>query len=325
MSIADSASANGLLSTPLVFPAPLAGALAALILVMVVMLMRRSDSAIVPRLLVLVSVIAVCILVTTAILDRLEMSERTAEQRALLQRDVQLSVSAITSGSLACLDGVAGEQVENACEQAVFADAQSTAKAVAYVSARLSLLSDVAATARGDRDFLAAFTTGRRAIELDRYGIAAHVLSVRDGCTAERCAALAMFEDAAALKGNLKVRAFDSYVARYASAWDKRQPVADKEPQTSSVTPAPVANAAEPPSVAHPLDPKYDFPSSASIPAVSIMNAEPPPPKEPKEPKEQTGTATAHPPGEKPTASAPVPPKRPQAQAATPPAAPATR
>ena len=139
MSIADSASANGLLSTPLVFPAPLAGALAALILVMVVMLMRRSDSAIVPRLLVPVSVIAVCILVTTAILDRLEMSERTAEQRALLQRDAQLSVSATTSGSLACLDGVSGEQVENACEQAVFVDAQSTAKAVAYVSARLSL------------------------------------------------------------------------------------------------------------------------------------------------------------------------------------------
>src|SRR5262249_61033562 len=65
--------------------------------------------------------------------------------------------------------------------------------------------------------------------------------------------------------------------------------------------------------------PKYDFPSAASIPAVSIMNAEPPPPKEPKE---QTGTATAHPAGEKPAASvAPVPPKRPQKQAATPPPA----
>ena len=83
-----------------------------------------------------------------------------------------------------------------------------------------------------------------------------------------------MFEDTGALKANLKVRAFDTYVTRYASAWNKREPVADKEPQTSSVTPAPVANAAEP-SVAHPLDPKYDFPSSASIPAVSIMNAEP--------------------------------------------------
>ena len=322
MSIADSASANGLLSTPLVLPAPLAGALAALVLVMVVMLLRRSDSATVPRLLILVSVIAACILVSTAILDRLEMSERTAEQRALLQREAQLSVSAITSGSLACLDGVAGEQVENACEQSVFADAQSTAKAVAYVSARLSLLADVAATARGDRDFLTAFATGRRAIELDRYGIAAHVLSVRDGCTAERCAALAMFEDSAALKANLKVRAFETYVTRYASAWEKPGAAVDKEPQTSSVTPAPVATAAEPPSVAHPLDPKYDFPSSASIPAVSIMNAEPPPPKEQKE---QTGTATAHPTGEKPAASAPVPPKRPQAQAATPPQPPALR
>jgi hypothetical protein len=256
--------------------------------------------------------------VTTAIFDRLEMSDRTAEQRALLQREAQLSVSAITSGSLACLDGVAGEQVENSCEQSVFADAQSTAKAVAYVSARLSLLADVAATARGDRDFLAAFATVRRAIELDRYGIAAHVLSVRDGCSAERCAALAMFEDRAALKANLRVRAFDTYVDRYASAWGKPGAVSDKESQTSSVTPAPVANAAEPPSVAHPLDPKYDFPSAASIPAVSIMNAEPPPPKEPKE---QTGTAAAHPAGEKPAASAPVPPKRPQTQAATPPPA----
>ena len=200
MSIADSASANGLLSTPLVFPAPLAGALAALMLVIVLMLVRRSEAPSFRACLIPVSVIAVCILVTTAILDRLEINERTAEQRALLQRDAQLSMSAITSGSLACLDGVSGEQVENACEQAVFADAQSTAKAVAYISARLSLLADVAATARGDRDFLAAFATVRRAIELDRYGIAAHVLSVRDACTAERCAALAMFEDTGALK-----------------------------------------------------------------------------------------------------------------------------
>src|SRR5215470_19089868 len=137
MSIADSASTNGLLSTPLVLPAPLAGALVA----MVLMLVRRSD-AIVPRLLILVSAIAGCILVTTAIFDRLEMSDRTREQRALLQREAQLSVSAITSGSLACLDGVAGEQVENSCEQSVFADAQSAARAVAYVSARLSLLAD---------------------------------------------------------------------------------------------------------------------------------------------------------------------------------------
>lgn len=313
MPITDSASVNGLLSTPLVLPAPLAGALAALFLVLFVMLVRRSDSGIVSRLLALVSVVAVCTLATIGILDRLAVSERTAEQRALLHRDAQLSMSAIASGSLACLDGITGEQVENACEQAVFADAQNTARAVAYISARLSLLSDVATAAHGDRGFLAAFATGRRAIELDRYGIAAHVLSVRDGCTTERCAALAIFEDIGTLKANLKVRAFDTYVARYASAWNKHEPGADKEPQTSAVKSGSVANVAEP-SAPHPVDPKYDFPSAASIPAVSIMNAEPP------APKEQTGTTTAHPAGEKPAASAPVPPKRPQAQAATPPA-----
>jgi hypothetical protein len=102
-------------------------------------------------------------------------------------------------------------------------------------------------------------------------------------------------------------------VTRYASAWNKHEPGVAKEPQTSAVTSGPVANVAEP-SAPHAVDPKYDFPSAASIPAVSIMNAEPP------APKEQTGTATAHPAGEKPAASAPVPPKRPQAQAATPPA-----
>ena len=211
------------------------------------------------------------------ILDRLAMNERTAEQRALLQRDSQLSMSAVAPGSpLACLDGVAGEQVENACEKAVFADAQSTARAVAYIGARLALLADVVAVARGDREFLAAFATARRAIELDRYGIAAHVLAVRDGCTAERCAAFAMLQDTGALKANLKVQAFDTYVARYASAWDKSEPAADKAAAGLRRTPLPpVASAGEPPAP-HPVDSRYDFPSAASIPPVSIMNAEPP-------------------------------------------------
>ena len=267
MPISDSASINALLSTPLVLPAPLAGALAALFLVVVVMAVRRVARG-------------------GGVLDLLAMNERAAEQRALLQRGSQLSISAVAPGSpLACLDGVAGEQVENACEQAVFADAQSTARAVAYVSARLSLLSDLFSIAqRGDRDLLAAFTPTRRAIELDRYGIA-----------------------------NLKVHAFDAYIARYVSAWGKTEPAAEKQPQASSSALPPVASAGEP-QAPHPVDSRYDFPSSASIPPVSIMNAEPPPPKE------QTGTANAQAGADKATGTAPVPPKRPQAQAASPPA-----
>jgi len=309
-----SASINGLLSTPLVLPAPVAGALAALFLVIVLMAVRRATHDGAARLLLPFSVILICTLAVIGIIDRLATNERMAEQRDLRLRDSQLSVSALAPGSsLACLDGVAGEQVENACERAVFADAQSTARAVAYVTARLALLADVSAVAqRDDRGLLAVFANARRALELDRYGIAAHVLAVRDGCTTERCGVFAMFQDTGALKANLKVRAFETYVARYASAWGKSEPGADKEPQASVAPLPPVASAGEP-SAPHPVDSRYDLPSSASIPPVSIMNAEPPPPKE------QTGAASAQP-GEKPAGNTPVPHKRPQAQAASPPA-----
>jgi hypothetical protein len=301
---------NGLLSSSFVLPASVAGALAAFFLVMVVVAVRQGGLS---RLLLLLALVVLGALAVVGLVDRFSTSERLGEQRALLQRDSQLGMNAVASGSpLACLEGLAGEQVENACEQAVFADAQSTARAVAFVTARLSLLADVFATARGDEEFLAAFATGRRAIELDRYGIAAHVLAVRDGCTTERCAAFVMFRDTAALKANLKVSAFDNYVARYASAWSKAEPSADKQPQASTAPQASVNGPGEQPAP-HPVDSRYDFPSAASIPPVSIMNAEPP------APKEHTGTASAHA-GEKPAAHPPVPPKRPQAQAPPPPA-----
>lgn len=315
MPIIDSASTNGLLSTPLVLPAPLAGALAALFLVIVVIAVRRVSRVTGPRLLLPLSAIVVAALAVMGLLDRLAVNEHAAEQRALLQRSAQLNISAIAPGSpLACLDGTAGEQVENACEKSVFADAQSAASAVAYISARLSLLSDAFAVSQhGDPGLLAAFASMRRALELDRYGIAAHVLAVRDGCVAERCAALAMFQDTGALKANLKVHAFDTYVARYASNWGKSEPVTDRQPQAAAPAGAPVVGAAEPLSVDHPLDSRYDFPSAASIPPVSIMNSEPPPPKGPS-----ATNAPAAP--DKTGSNPPVPPKRPQAQAATPPA-----
>ncbi len=315
MPIIDSGSINGLLSTPLVLPAPVAGALAALFLVMVVVAVRRATYSGGSRFLLSLGAIVIGALMVIGVLDRLATNERAADQRVLLQRNSQLSLSAVAPGSaFACLDGAAGEQVENACEKAVFADAQSTASAVAYVSARLSLLSDAfAAAQRGDPDLMNVFGATRRAIELDRYGIAAHVLAVRDGCTAERCAAFAMFPDTNALKANLKVHAFDTYVSRYASDWGKTGAAAEKQPQAAAPMQAPVANAAEPPSPGHPVDSRYDFPSSASIPAVSIMNAEPPLPKEAGAANAQAGT-------DKAAGNPPVPPKRPQAQAASPPA-----
>jgi hypothetical protein len=259
-----------------------------------------------------VAVIMAGALAVVTVLDRLKLEGRAAERRALLQRNADLNISAVTPGSvLACVDGGAGEAVENACEKSVFANPQSAAGAVAYTAARLALLADAQAFSQaGEPGFMDAFAAARRALELDRYGLAAHVLAARDGCTAERCAAFAWLRDIAALKGNLQAQAFDGYVARYAGAWNKVEP--DKQVPVASI-PAPAEVAAAPVAAAgHPVSSKYDFPSAASIPPVSIMNAEPPPPKDP------AASAAAPPAAD---GAVPAPPKRPQVQAVTPPAA----
>ena len=237
----DGAFINGLLSTPLVLPASLAGALAALFVVIIVIAVRRAASSSGARLLVPLTAIAVAAIAVIGVLERMATNERMAEQRALLSRHTQLSLSAVAPGSaLACLDGAAGEQIETACEKAVFADAQSAASAVTYIGARLSLLSDVFAAAQhGSPDLQAVLAGTRRAIELDRFGIAAHVLAERDGCTAERCAALAMFQDTTALKAKLMVHAFVTDVGGDGGDWSKKECAADKQPQAGVPPPSP--------------------------------------------------------------------------------------
>ncbi|HEY7229791.1 MAG TPA: hypothetical protein VH558_05410 [Pseudolabrys sp.] len=313
MPTSNSTLIDGLLSTPLVVPAPVAGALAAMFFVLAVIALRRAAQGSAVRVVLPVLAALVVGAAVVGILERWARSERASEERALLERHMRLSLTAAAPGSaLSCLDGLAGEEVENACEKALFADPPTVARAVTYVAARLSLLADAAAVARrGGADLQAAFATTRRSIELDRFGIAAHVLALRDGCTAENCVAFALFKDVAALKANLKVGAFDTYVARYASAWGKGEAAPEKAPQASAPgTETPVASAPEPLSPSHPLDSRYDFPSAASIPPVSIMNSEPQAPKEAVNP--------AHAGTEKTGASPPVPPKRPQAQAVSP-------
>jgi hypothetical protein len=286
------------------------GALAALTVGLLVLAFLRPDLA--RRLWLPVAALAIFGLGIIAIVDRMAEGGRLAERRALAQRVVQLTGAAMAPGStLACLDGAAGETVENACEQTVFAGPQSTAAAVAYMAARLTLLSDGLAFARhSDPDFAVSLAGLRRAIELDRFGIAAHVLAVRDGCTAERCDTFALLGDTNVIKSNLKAQVFDQYVSRYAAIWNKNAataPVADRLPGAM----APVAILPEAPAKA-PVPDKYDLPSSASIPPVSIMNPEPP------LPKAATDAQAAQDAGDK-DAAAPGAPK-PRAPAALPPA-----
>jgi len=245
-----------------------------------------------------------------AVIDRMAVDSRAAERRALLAREAELTARALVPGSpLACLDGGAGETVGNACEKAVFAEATSAAAALSLMAARLVLLQEGAKL--GDGDLMTAFAGVRRSIELDRFGLAAQVLADRDGCTPERCEAFALVNEAGALKANMKARVFEQYVSRYAAGWGRA--VSEPVPQASvPVEPSPpaVASVAPPAVTGHPVDPKWDFPSAASIPPVSIMNSEPPRPK-----LKEGAEAQAAQPGGEGGEGVPVPPKRPQAQA----------
>ncbi len=297
---------NSLLSTPLAL-----GAVAALLAVLLLLAIFRVGVA--RRLLLPVAALVVFSFGVMAILDRMATSERSATRRALSQRYAELTAQALAPGStLACLDGAAGEAVEAACEKMVFAGPQHTAAAVSYMAARLTLLADGLAFARhDDPDFAAALAGLRRAIELDRFGIAAHVLALRDGCTAERCDAFALLQDSNVIKSNLKAQIFDQYVSRHAAGWNKPAavPMAQQPP-----TAAPALSALERAPAKAPVPDKYDFPSADSIPAVSIMNAEPKLPKDASD--AQAAQQAAPPAGEGEPARTPQ--KRPQTQGASP-------
>ena len=205
-------------------------------------------------------------------LDQFVRRDVAIEQRVLEARAIELTVRALAPGSaLACLDAIAGDAVEEACEKALFANPEAAAAAVSYVAAQLSLLAAASEQAQraGQRSgALAGAAHLHRAIETDRFGIAAHVLAIRDGCTPDSCNAFAWVQDSRHLSANLAERPFDAHVARHAAAWPQvpSRPVVGNLPGT-----APASTPATVPKLPNNL---Y-FPSASSISPVSIMTAEP--------------------------------------------------
>jgi len=217
-----------------------------------------------------VSVVLVVLLAGWLALDQLARRDLIAERRALDQRAFELTAQALLPGSaLACLDAAAGERVETACEKAIFASPETTAAAVSYVGAQLSLLAASNDYARRVGNGSAPATL-RRALEADRFGIVAHVLATRDGCTPTHCAALFLLQDGRRIRANLVGRPFESLVEAHAAGWSAGsdgRPVASIPPAPATPAP-PTAAAAKPPNNLY-------FPSAASIPPVSIMTPEP--------------------------------------------------
>jgi len=292
----------------------LGGAAAAVFSVLVIYLIRRAGLAGVAGIVAGAGLVMVGGMVAAVLFDRQLLREQAAERRALEASSADLVARAIAPGSaLACLEMSANPVIQTACEKAVFASPEAIAAAATYVDAKLSLLARSTALAERDKTYRPTADRLRRSLEEDRFGLVAYVLATR-GCNPANCADFALLRDSERVVANMKTQLFESQVGAHAMAWQSAAPatVAAASPlpslQPTAVLPPTVIPpmATTPTTAGGPPPGKFDFPSSASIPPVSIMNAEP-------------GAPAA----EAKSAAPPVP-KRPPArrQAAKPPAAP---
>jgi len=201
---------------------------------------------------------------------------------------------------LSCIDELAGDAVLAACEKALFGSAESVAAAVAYAASQITLLTslgDVATANKGAGSDLLAL---RRAVERDRYGLMAYVLTARDRCTPSACRAFRSLTETRQITANMEDRVYESLIMRHASSWNAPQAA------TGMV-------AALPPSVPTGKPTNAEFPTSASTPPVNIMTPEPPLGAAPK-PSSSTANAPASPAAPRPAAA--TSPAAPPAQAA---------
>jgi hypothetical protein len=202
-----------------------------------------------------------------AVHDRLAVRDRADERRALDARLADLSTRNLSGNpAIACLAANAGAAVEAACEKALFAGPEYVAAAVAYAEARLALLSDAVDFAKRGNDYTQGLAILRRPVEADRFGIYAHALAARPGCSAGGCAAAALvLRDTGRILANLKDGTFEGLVGRYAQNWG--QPAAGGPALAGGYPAQPAATSGAVTTA--------DFPSAASIPPISIMNNEP--------------------------------------------------
>jgi hypothetical protein len=201
---------------------------------------------------------------------------------------------------LSCIDELAGDAVLAACEKALFGSAESVAAAVTYAASQITLLTslgDVATANKGAGSDLLAL---RRAVERDRYGLMAYVLTARDRCTPSACRAFRSLTEPRQIVANMEDRVYESLIMRYASSWNAPQAAAGMI-------------AALPASVPTGKPTNAEFPTSASTPPVNIMTSEPPLGAAPK-PSSPAAAAPALP--APPRSAAPTPPGTPSAQAA---------
>jgi hypothetical protein len=225
----------------------------------VLIVLLRADKTMANGALSVIALLAIGIASTTTVRGFGTAPGRVADSPPLDHR-ASTTQHVAAAPALACLDGLAGESVEAACEKAVFGSPDTAAAAVSYAASQISRVI-AASTARAptpEQQLL------RRSVERDRYGLVAQVITVRDRCVATDCPLFRVLTDTNQIKANMNDRLYDTLVARHSPSWN-----------AASAPPAPGAGtfAGIPVTTGRPNS--VDFANSAAIPPVSIMNPEP--------------------------------------------------
>jgi hypothetical protein len=229
----------------------------------------------------------VTVALASAVVSGLHYRDHAEEGRVILQRIFDLTaLQAGSQSALGCLDVSPGDPLEEICERTIFANPQTVASANAFVAARFSVLGEALPYATAVRSPSAeAVVSLRQVVENDPFGIAAHVLAARYGCSASQCSAFAMLADISKVVANLNARTYENLVSRYAPSWQGQgfevPAVSSLLGQGPPVVAAVLGSSPNLRAVPTGAPPKgLNVPPASSIPAVSIMTEEPsaPPP-----------------------------------------------
>lgn len=250
-------------------PMWLAFAAAVFFSLIVVVALLRAEKSVANGALTVIALLAIGV-AATVLLRGAEPSQKAAASvpAPAPQRVATLPV-------LSCLDELAGEMVLVACEKSLFASPDTVAAAVSASAALVDRLTSYGDVGNANRAAPPDLATLRNVVERDRYGFVAYVLQSRDRCRPEACFAYPSIPDYKQVASNMEQRVYEGLITRYAPAWNA--------PPAAAVTSVPgVASLAGlPPSLPTGKPTNAEFPSSASIPPISIMTDTPAPAQRP--------------------------------------------
>jgi hypothetical protein len=286
------------------WPMWLAVGIAALFGLIVLVALLRAEKSVANGALTVIALLAIGVAATVVLRDA-EPAQKTAASAASPARQL-----ATTLPVLSCLDELAGEMVLAACEKSLFASPDTVAAAVSASAALVDRLTSYGDVGNANREAPPDLATLRTAVERDRYGLVAYVLQSRDRCTPDACFAYPSIPDHKQIASNMGERFYEGLLTRYAPAWN-----APPAPAGVSAVPGVASLSGLPPSLPTGKPTNAEFPSSSSIPPISIMTDTPvrapaadakaaprPAPKKQAAPKEVTPAAP------RPQAAAPAPP-----------------